>query len=374
MLIPFRDHADKGDLRLDYQQSANTRYFLRVSDRKETGINFPTIPLPLESQTAGHIDSRPADRARLHGHFRRQPDSSICAWASPGPGPASTPLSQGTALLSMCADPRPADHANVPGGLPSVAISGGFTSFGRQSTNPQCQNPSLLDPKVNFTWVKGNHSLKFGYEYEKIWMGVLDNNPLYGSFTYGGGYSACPAVHPFRAAATALPQPERPELSQPKSPTPTSRTSSSAQPALTLWPTTSRPICGRHLDSAYAQDDWKVTAQADLEPRPPLGVRLALVGAAQQHLQLGSGLANGLHAQLPVRPRATASPLLPERRLRQNARQSRPERLCAPRRLRYAPIAKISIRGGFGTSYVHYTRAGSGDISPSTPRMRSLPP
>ncbi len=28
----------------------------------------------------------------------------------------------------------------------------------------------------------------------------------------------------------------------------------------------------------------------------------------------------------------------------------------------YAPSANLSIRGGFGTSYVHYTRAGSGDI------------
>ena len=38
---------------------------------------------------------------------------------------------------------------------------------------------------------KGNHSLKFGYEYEHVWMAVNDeNNPLYGSWTYGGG-SAC---------------------------------------------------------------------------------------------------------------------------------------------------------------------------------------
>ena len=51
------------------------RYFLRVSDRKETGINFPTIPLPLEGQTAGHAThSRPANRARIHGHLRLQPD------------------------------------------------------------------------------------------------------------------------------------------------------------------------------------------------------------------------------------------------------------------------------------------------------------
>src|SRR6202042_10672 len=28
----------------------------------------------------------------------------------------------------------------------------------------------------------------------------------------------------------------------------------------------------------------------------------------------------------------------------------------------YAPLSKTSIRAGFGTGYVHYTRAGSGDI------------
>ena len=47
---------------------------------------------------------------------------------------------------------------------------------------------------MNFTWVKGKHSLKFGYEYEHIWMAVNDNNPLYGSFSYGGGYSLCPST------------------------------------------------------------------------------------------------------------------------------------------------------------------------------------
>ena len=42
----------------------------------------------------------------------------------------------------------------VAGGLPSIGITG-FTGFGRQGTNPQWQNPALIDPKVNFTWVKG---------------------------------------------------------------------------------------------------------------------------------------------------------------------------------------------------------------------------
>jgi hypothetical protein len=46
---------------------------------------------------------------------------------------------------------------------------------------------------VNFSWIKGKHSLKFGYEYEHVWQEIEDSNPLYGSFTFGKGYSVCPA-------------------------------------------------------------------------------------------------------------------------------------------------------------------------------------
>ena len=44
----------------------------------------------------------------------------------------------------------------VAGGLPSTSISGGFSGFGRQSTNPQWQNPSLLDPKGQLLMGKGS--------------------------------------------------------------------------------------------------------------------------------------------------------------------------------------------------------------------------
>ena len=53
--VPFTDNSDKGDLRLDYQQNPNSSWFLRISDRKETGVNHPTIPLPLDGQTNGTI-------------------------------------------------------------------------------------------------------------------------------------------------------------------------------------------------------------------------------------------------------------------------------------------------------------------------------
>jgi hypothetical protein len=183
--VPFNDNSDKGDIRFDFQQNPATSWFLRVSDRKENALNAPALPLPLDGQTNGKI--RVLDQQAILGYTRlfganRVLDARV-GLSRTKAGKFSTSIgSTPFGIPGLPTDPA------VSGGLPSTSISG-FTGFGRQSTNPQFQNPALLDPKVNFTFVKGHHSLKFGYEYEHIWMAVSDNNPLYGSFTYGGGYS-----------------------------------------------------------------------------------------------------------------------------------------------------------------------------------------
>ncbi len=183
---PFTDNADKGDLRLDYQQNPSSSWFLRISDRKENAVNYPTIPIPLDGQTNGNI--RILDQQIALGYTHLMGANKI---VDARLGLSRTKAGKYNLSIGDTAFAIPGLPSNpiVAGGLPSIGING-FTGFGRQSTNPQWQNPALLDPKVNFTWVRGNHSLKFGYEYEHIWMAVNDNNPLYGSFTYGGGYSA----------------------------------------------------------------------------------------------------------------------------------------------------------------------------------------
>jgi hypothetical protein len=364
--IPFRDYSDKGDLRLDYAPNSNERYFLRVSDRKETGTNFPTIPLPLEGQTAG--PQRILDQQIALGYTRTFGSDRILdlRLGISRTKAGKTPLSEGTAPVQVNGAPIPGlpTASNVAGGLPAISINS-FQAFGRQTTNPQFQNPALLDPKINYTWVKGHHSFKFGYEYEHIWMGVLDNNPLYGSFSFGGGYSACPNGTAIPGGGTCSNASGTPSYL------------SSGKVADTyfadfLFGTTSAYALANYfeahlrqdLDGVYAQDDWKVSPKLTLN----LGLRWEYGSPySEQHNYIsnwdpnsqtvitlnptvtsaGNGITpasgNGVYGKTLVNPDLTD---------------------FAPRiGFAYAPLSNLSIRGGFGISYVHYTRAGSGDIT-----------
>ena len=367
VLIPFRDYSDKGDLRLDYAASASARYFLRVSDRKETEINFPTIPLPLEGQTAG--PQRILDQQVAIGYTGTFGSNRILdlRLGISKTKAGKTPLSEGTAPVLVNGSPIPGlpTASNIAGGLPAVSITGGFTAFGRQTTNPQFQNPSLLDPKANFTWVRGNHSLKFGYEYEHIWMGVLDNNPLYGSFTYGGGYSACPNGTSIPGGGTC------------SSATGTPLNESTGKVADTyfadfLFGTTSAYALANYFEahlrqtiqSVYAQDDWKVTRDLTLN----LGLRWEYGSPySEQHNDV-SNWDPGSQTVITINPNATAVTGITPKSVGSGAYGKtlvNPDLSdFAPRvGFAYSPVPKLSIRGGFGTSFVHYTRAGSGDIA-----------
>jgi hypothetical protein len=342
--VPFTDNSDKGDLRLDYQITPKSSAFLRISDRKENGVNFPSIPIPLDGQTNGTIrilDQQIAlgttyllsankfidvrlglDRTKA-GKFNLSIGNT--AFSTPGqpgfiPGLPNNPV--------------------VAGGLPSIGITG-FTGFGRQSTNPQWQDPALLDPKINFTWVRGKHSMKFGYEYERVWMAVNDNNPLYGSYTYGGGYS--------NAGGSTV---------------------SDTYWADFLFGTTNVYSLANYyvahltqnMHSLYAQDDWHVLPNLTLNlglrweygsPYADLYNRVSNFDPASQTVLTttpGAVAGNGI---TPVSGGGTYGKTLVN-----------PDFTDFGPRLgfAYSVNPKTVVRGGFGMSYVHYTRAGSGDI------------
>ncbi len=367
VLIPFRDYSDKGDLRLDYTASPSARYFLRVSDHKETGINFPTIPLPLEGQVGGY--QRILDQQIALGYTgsfgaNRLLDLRLGISRTKA---GKTPISEGTAPVLVNGAPIPGLGSLAPsfqGGLPAVSINGGFSSFGRQTTNPQFQNPAMIDPSVGYTWIKGKQSLKFGYEYEHIWMGVFDNNPPYGSFSFGGGYSACANGTPIPGGGTC------------SSATGAPSAVSSNKVADTYWAdflfgtTSAYALAGafeahlrQSLDSAYVQDDWKL--------RPNLTLNIGLRWEyGSPYSELNNYVSNWDPASqtvLTINPKATAgNGITPTTGSGVYGKTLVNPDLAdfAPRiGFAYAPFSKWSIRGGFGTGYVHYSRAGSGDIA-----------
>ncbi|MGH9664520.1 MAG: hypothetical protein ACRD9L_08875, partial [Bryobacteraceae bacterium] len=63
----------------------------------------------------------------------------------------------------------------LTGGLTATTLTG-FNQLGRQSTNPQFQNPTDYNPKINFSKILGRHALKIGYEFVALREQVLDVN------------------------------------------------------------------------------------------------------------------------------------------------------------------------------------------------------
>ncbi len=361
VLVPFKQYSDKGDLRLDYVPNATSRYFIRVSDRKETGTNFNTIVEPLDGQSSG--PQRILDEQIAVGYTgtfgsNRVLDARLGVSKTKA---GKTPLSIGSTNFNIPGLPT---ASNLAGGLPAIGISGGFTSFGRQTTNPQFQNPSLLDPKLNYTWVKGNHSFKFGYEWEKVWMGVLDNNPLYGSQTYGGGYSACVAGTVIAGVGTC----------SAATGTPTNLSTTKVADtyfADFLFGTTSAYALSNYfeahlrqtLQSAYAQDDWKALPNLTLtlglrwEYGSPYSEKNNYVSNWDPTTQTVLTLSPGAVAANSITP-TSGSGVYGSTLVNPDLNDFAPRLGFA-----YAATPKTSVRGGFGISYVHYTRAGSGDIA-----------
>ncbi|HKE24509.1 MAG TPA: carboxypeptidase regulatory-like domain-containing protein [Bryobacteraceae bacterium] len=188
-IIPLRDYNDKYDARLDYQVRDNMTAFLRWSQRKDVDYFGPADPGPSGGDGNGFIHAIQQQAAAGYT-WSVNPTSLFEARLGfthvlGGKAPPYLGGSDIAAQFGIQGEP-----SSLAGGFPTQIVTGySNPTFGRQTTNPQFQNPTSFNPKFNYSLIHGRHSLKAGYEFLAIRTEVLDINPLYGSDTYSGQYS-----------------------------------------------------------------------------------------------------------------------------------------------------------------------------------------
>ncbi|MGE3274994.1 MAG: carboxypeptidase regulatory-like domain-containing protein [Vicinamibacterales bacterium] len=191
MLQEQRNTTNKAGGKVDLQISPRLSAFGRYGWRDVDIWDDPNIPGP--SGGAGNSQTYVRNKQLALGVTYQPTSLSLLevrfGWSNTeaGKNPAAlvrgdAPAEQLYGITGLPSDPR------VAAGLPTQLITG-FNDLGRQATNPQWQYPTVYNPKVNYSWLVGRHSLKSGYEFQYIQTEVQDVNPLYGRDQYSGQFS-----------------------------------------------------------------------------------------------------------------------------------------------------------------------------------------
>lgn len=182
---------NKGDGRGDWALNEKTTLFGRYSDHKGDIVDASSIPG--DAGGGGNGTIHVYNRQIAAGVTRTFTQNSILdariafTWTEGGKSPY---LAGQTSLNTQAGIPGlPTDKAVIRR-LSSENVTG-FTSWGAQGSNPQFQNPFVIDPKVNYSIIKGHNSIKIGWEYLSINTEVDDFNPVYGQENFGGAFSQC---------------------------------------------------------------------------------------------------------------------------------------------------------------------------------------
>jgi len=326
--VPTVDN--KGDGRIDHYFSSKLTGFFRYSHREDNQIDNPVIPLPLgadNSQGNVHIVNKQGAGGFTYTlgptsllEFRLGITRTI---AGKWPLQAGLPnMEQEYGIKGLPTDPA------LAGGVSTQSIGGGYTGIGRRSSVPQFQNPLVIDPKVNYSKVRGRHSMKLGWEFQTIHTEILDFSPQYGQDSYGQQFSrpsGRSSNNIYNVADFLL--------------------GARSNYRLTNWVTVDYR---QRMNFFYFQDDFKVSPKLTLNlgtryeygtPQWEANNRLSSFDAVGwQSLKLLQAKSGGIYERALVKPD------------RNN---------WAPRiGLAYNLMKKTVIRSGYGVSYIHFNRLG----------------
>jgi len=329
ILQEFTNTTDKMNVKADLQMSPALTAFGRYGYRDADLFDQP--PLPLPSGGSGNAQTYVTNKQFVAGFTWARSGSSLLegrfGWSRTVAGKNPAALGTPGALDAYGIRGLPTD-SRIAGGLPTQLITG-FSDMGRQATNPQWQYPEVWNPKVNYTWVAGRHSLKTGYEFQHIATEVQDVNPLYGRDSHTGQFT-----RPAGAAANNL------------------YNLADFMFGLRSQYALSNILIAnlrQEMHFAYVQDDFRVNDKLTVNA----GLRYEY---ATPHWEKDNILSN-------YDPGARQMVLASDGSLEDRA-LIKPDRNNFGPRLGFAwtMLPSTVLRGGYGTSYIHFHRAGAANI------------
>jgi hypothetical protein len=324
---------NKGDGRLDYIWSDKTTIFGRYSEHKGDIVDATSIPGDAGDGGNGtiHAYNKQIAAGITHAFGANSTlDARIgFTWTQGG----KTPYLAGQESLNTEAGITglPTDKTVIRR-LSNESVKN-FSTWGAQTSNPQFQNPFVINPKINYSLLKNRHSMKFGWEYLAINTQVDDFNPVYGGETFSQGFSQYGGG--------------------------TSDTGAGQAAYLTDFLTGARDsyqlnnfrIVNYHqyMDYFYFQDDWKVLPSLTIN----MGLRYELV--TPQFVD-GNHLAN-FDPSTDTLIQASAGSLY------KRALVHTPKLDLAPRfGLAYQVDPKTVIRAAYGLSFDQFNREGGENL------------
>jgi Carboxypeptidase regulatory-like domain/TonB-dependent Receptor Plug Domain len=347
-LLLIRDYGDKFDGKIDGQINDRMSVFLRFSQRKDLQYYAPDLTGPSGGDGNGYIHT--IDQNASLGYTWTVTPSSILearlGFSRMLAGKAP-PYLGGPGLASMF----PGQFAGLPttpsltGGLNTQSITG-LTALGRQTSNPQFQNPTAWDPELNYSKTIGRHSIKVGYQYLNIRTEILDTNPLYGQDTYAGSFSKPTCAQLGQAAGCTIA---------------TDNTSYSL--ADFMFGTPNQINLGSYavinlrqfVHSLYAQDDFRVTNRLTLN----IGLRWEFASPLYERDNNYSNFDPTTNTMIKA-----ANGSLYSRGLVHPDYKDYGPRLG----LAYSLDPKTVVRAGYGISYTFFNRPGSAQEGINAPQ------
>jgi len=346
-LLLIRDYGDKFDAKLDGQINDRMTAFLRFSQRKDLQYFAPDLTGPSGGDGNGYIHV--VDQNASLGYTFTITPTSLFQFRlgfSHLLGGKTPPYVGGPSMNALYGGFQGLPTTpNLTGGLDTQTITG-LTALGRQTSNPQFQNPTYWDPELNYSKTVGRHSIKVGYQFLLVHTEILDTNPLYGQDTYSGAFS----------------KPTCAQLGQPTGCTITSD-STSYSLADFMFGTPNQINLGsyavinlrQYVHSMYFQDDFRVSRKLTLN----VGLRYEFASPLYER----DNNYSNFDPTTDSMDKATGGSLFQRSLVHPDYKDYGPRIGLA-----YSIDSKTVVRGGYGISYDFFNRVGSAQEGINAPQ------